>query len=367
MKTTNSKGLVKVNQILPIMQEHFGQSMNLAHIKLMALLLHALCVVQTVSLHKLADAMPTAVDRDSNLRRLQRIFAKYVLDLDIIARMIFSLLPVKTGLVLSMDRTNWKFGEFNINILMLGITYKGIAFPLIFSLLPKRGNSSWKERRKIMERFIRLFGAECIDCLVADREFIGKEWTGWLNSRRIRYYIRIRQNFWIVKPSTGERIRAWWLFNDLKVGQEKFFHKLFLHKGEYVYLAGSGIKNSDGVPELQILICFNQPEGAILTYKKRWEIETAFRAMKSSGFNIEDTHMRDMERIARLVAMVCMALVWAYLVGEHKDINIKPIRILKHGRKAKSLVKYGLEEIATILLRPAYTPKFDVFKFLSCT
>ncbi len=157
MKTTNSKDLVKVNQILPIMQEHFGQSMNLARIKLMALLLHALCVVQTVSLHKLADAMPTAVDKDSNLRRLQRFFAKYVLDLDIIARMIFSLLPVKTGLVLSMDRTNWKFGEFNINILMLGITYKGIAFPLIFSLLPKRGNSSWNERRKIMERFIRLF------------------------------------------------------------------------------------------------------------------------------------------------------------------------------------------------------------------
>ncbi len=89
--------------------------------------------------------------------------------------------------------------------------------------------------------------------------------------------------------------------------------------------------------------------------------------MKSSGFNIEDTHMRDMERIARLVAMVCVALVWAYLVGEHKDINIKPIRVLKHGRKAKSLVKYGLEEISTILLRPTYTPKFDVFKFLSCT
>ena len=30
------------------------------------------------------------------------------------------------------------------------------------------------------------------------------------------------------------------------------------------------------------------------------------------------------------------------------------------------LVKYGLEEISTILLRPTYTPKFDVFKFLSC-
>ena len=187
MKTTNSKDSVKVNQILPIMQEHFGQNINPARIKLMALLLHALCVVQTVSLHKPADAMPTSVDKDSNLRRLQRFFAGYVLDLDIIARMIFSLLPVKTGLVLSMDRTDRKFGEFNINILMLGITYKGIAFPLIFSLLPKRGNSNREELKKIMERFIRLFGAECIDSLVADREFIGKEWTGWLNSRRIRY------------------------------------------------------------------------------------------------------------------------------------------------------------------------------------
>ena len=288
MKTTNSKDPVKVNQILPIMQEHFGQSMNLACIKLMALFRHALCVVQTVSLHKLAGAMPTAVDKDSNLRRLQRFFARYVLDLDIIARMIFSLLPVKTGLVLSMDRTNWKFGEFNINILMLGITYKGIAFPLIFRLLPKRGNSNWEERKKIMERFIRLFGADCINCLVADREF----------------------------TSTGEKIRAWWMFDDLKVGQEKLYYKLFLHNGEYVYLAGSRIKNSDGVPELQILICFNRPQNAIETYKKQWEIETAFKAMKSSGFNIEDTHMRGMERIARLVAMVCIAPVWAYLVGE---------------------------------------------------
>ena len=263
MKTTNSKDLVKVNQILPIMQEYFGNSMNLARIKLMAYMLHALCVVQAVSLHKLASAMPTSVERDSNLRRIQRFIANYALNLDLVARMIFSLLPVK--------------------------------------------------------------------------------------------------------PSTGERIRTWWLFNSLKVGQEKFYYKLFLHKGQYVYLAGSRIKNSEGIPELQILICFNRPEDGVATYKKRWEIETAFRAMKSSGFNIEDTHLRDRARIARLFAMVCMALVWAYLVGEHKDIYVKPIKILKHGRRAKSLVKYGLEEISNVLFRPTYTPKFDVFKFLSCT
>lgn len=365
--TTTLRDNGKVNQIVPIMQEHLGSVMNLARIKLLAFVLQALCVVQTVSLHKIASAMPTCVERDSNLRRLQRFLAGYALNLDLIAKVIFALLPVKTGLVLSLDRTNWKFGEVNINILMLGVTYKGVAFPLLFTMLDKRGNSNWKERTRLIDRFIRLFGAECIDSLVADREFVGKEWVEYLNNRRIRYYLRIKQNFWLRNPKSCQDVRAWHLFHGLKLGRERVYDKLFLLKGEYVYISGALLKNSDGVPELQILICYNRPEEAVATYKQRWQIETCFRAMKSSGFNIEDTHLRDIDRIARLTAMVCIALAWAYLVGEHKDINVKAIRILKHGKRAKSLIKYGLEEIANVLLRPLYKPKFDVFKFLSCT
>ena len=164
------------------MQEHFGQSMNLALIKLMALLLEALFKAQTVSLVRLANAMPIAVDKESNMRRLQRFLACYVLDLDLIARMIFSLLPVSSGLVLAMDRTNWKYGQTDINILMLGVTYKNVAFPLLFPLLPKRGNSNTAECIEIIKRLIRLFGKDCIDCLVADREFVGEHWTGYLNA-----------------------------------------------------------------------------------------------------------------------------------------------------------------------------------------
>ena len=29
------------------------------------------------------------------------------------------------------------------------------------------------------------------------------------------------------------------------------------------------LKNSDGVPELQILICYNRPEAAVATYRQR--------------------------------------------------------------------------------------------------
>ena len=88
-----------------------------------------------------------------------------------------------------------------------------------------------------------------------------------------------------------------------------------------------------------------------------------FGPVSYSDFNLEDTRLRDRRRIARLLAVACIALVWAYSVGEHKDIYVKPIRNLKHGRRAKSLVKHGIEEISNVLFRPTYAPKFDVFNF----
>ena len=46
---------------------------------------------------------------------------------------MFLLLTVKQGLVLTMDRTNWKYGKTDINVLLLGVTYKNVAFPLTVS------------------------------------------------------------------------------------------------------------------------------------------------------------------------------------------------------------------------------------------
>lgn len=76
--------MVKVNQILPITQEYFGNSKNLARKKFMDFMLHALCAVQTVGLHKSASAMPMSVERDSNLHRIQRVIAIYALNLGLI-------------------------------------------------------------------------------------------------------------------------------------------------------------------------------------------------------------------------------------------------------------------------------------------
>ncbi len=43
---------------------------------------------------------------------------------------------------------------------MLSIVYKGIAIPIFWELLDKRGNSNTSERKKLLNKFINCFGVD---------------------------------------------------------------------------------------------------------------------------------------------------------------------------------------------------------------
>jgi len=367
MKTKDSKVSHKSSDLTSVLVEHFGESLNLARIKFISLFICALCKVQVVCFEKLASGFENNCSSDSSLRRIQRFMADYTLDKDLIARLIFALLPHDPPYSIAIDRTNWKFGQSNINILVLAIVYKGVAFPILFKLMPKRGNSNTKERIQIINHYIRLFGKESLHYLVADREFVGENWIDYLNFNKIEYHIRIRDNFWVLNPKTGRQFKATWLFSDLKLNETKFLHSIYYVNNQLCYLSASKIKNKEGTPEFQIIISFCKPEIAQKIYKERWQIETAFRAMKTSGFNIEDTHLTEIERIEKLVAIVTIAFTWAYLVGIYLHEQVKPIRTLNNGKRAKSFFKYGLTYIATLLLNSEFQSDIDIFNFLSCT
>lgn len=122
--------------------------------------------MQNVTFQKLSNAFDTHSNASSSLRRIQRLIANYSLDSILIARLVLNLLPLSDQLIVSIDRTNWKFGQTNINIFMLGVVYKGVAFPLLFTVLDKTGNSN----SLLINRFILLFGKDYIKSLVADRD-----------------------------------------------------------------------------------------------------------------------------------------------------------------------------------------------------
>jgi len=308
MKKTNA--CLKNNELNTVLNTHFKGKINLARVKLISLFICSLCKVQNVTFDKLANAFDHTASSNSSLRRIQRFIADYSLDGDLIAKLVFSLLPKQGKVKLTIDRTNWKFGQTNINIFMLGVVYQGVAFPLLFSMLDKRGNSNSQERIDLIKRFVHLFGKDSIECLVADREFVGEKWIAYLNREQIRYHIRIRNNFKVYLPKKGKQIRASWLFNDLRAGQYRNYHKIVSINGQYCYLSGCKLQKGDFL----IIVSFNRPQEARDDYALRWQIEMCFKAMKSSGFDIEKTHLTNLERIEKLVLLVMIAFLWCYKV-----------------------------------------------------
>ena len=258
-----------INELIVILNASFNW--NKARVSCFAKMLLALLTTRTVNLNKIACSMSSKAEQTSRYRRLQRFFAEFVIDFEIIAGLIFRLFFVIDGQwYLTMDRTNWQWGKANINILTLGIAFKGIAIPIYWTLLDKKGNSDTQERISLIQKFIHSFGKKCIAGLLADREFIGTEWFGWLLTEQIPFWIRVKDNL-CTTNSRGRPIKIKDLFRDLPLHHERALYGKRSILGHDLYVAGLRLPDNDYL----IIVTPDYPGLAISKYSWRWEIESA--------------------------------------------------------------------------------------------
>lgn len=120
---------------------------------------------------------------------------------------------------------------------------------------------------------------------------------------------------------------------------------------------------SDGTQDFLIIVSYSKPENIVENYK----IESLFKGLKSSGFNIEDTHVTDIERLGKLIRLTMIAFTWCYRIGDHIDTNLKKIIIKKHGGRAVSVFKYGLDYPSKVAMTGYNQHNLSVFILLSYT
>lgn len=310
-----------------------------ARLAFLAMFIVALFKAKTVNLAELAVVMPNNRVEQTNSKRIYRFFRHYEFEQKTITSALVKMLDIPEPWTLSLDRTNWSFGEFHINILVLGVVYQGMAIPLVWTMLDKQGNSNTEERMDLMDRFEAQFPGVRVKYLTADREFIGKEWFSYLMlSPAIPMLIRIKKNLLISSASGKTKQSAKNYFRDVAIGSSRLLSKPRWLCGRRLWVHGTRLPDN----QLLILVTQKRPLTPLDDYAQRWGIETLFGVFKTRGFCLESTHFTDQERLSKLVAILTLAIVWAFKTGLwlHKH---KPIPTKKHGYKAKSFFRHGFD------------------------
>ncbi len=303
----------------------------------------------TICLWRLAAHVATTARTDSVRRRFYRFFQHVELDGAMTARVIATLLAMRgKPWVLAMDRTNWEFGKTTINILMISLIWNGMGIPLIWTLLPSAGNSNTRARTELLDRLRETFPDLKIASLMGDREFIGDAWMTYLSVRKIPFILRLRENQHVVR----EGFETWTIADIARR----------LGKGQKMILKGwcrLGQDAGERSPRLRIVVmrlptnellalaCSSKPHHALAGYRQRWTIETMFANLKTKGFNLEDTHITDPDKLSTLLAVLALSVTICVKTGV-AAARLHPIPIKKHGRRAWSLFALGLGAIHKI-------------------
>ena len=339
-------------------------SLTRHRIDLISGLVCGLIQVRSVNLRKLACSLPGMAQLDSQYRRLQRFFSSGFSPWVFTELIVSKLVRPGQPQVLVMDRTHWKRGRTDVNMLCVGLVYQGVAIPLAYQSLQKPGNSNTDERKRLLSQVWTYLEAH-VCCVVADREFIGRAWFAFLLAQPVDFVIRLRGNTCLTLEDGRQRYGA--TFNErMPRNTTRYYPNTTLYNGLTLNLVCHRPARGE-----RILLITNRTDlqQVLDVYGQRWAIETTFACLKSRGFNLEDTHMTHPQRIQLLIGLLAWTLLWALLMGEQLQQS-KPIPIKKHGRKAISLFRRGLDQLTQIIIQEPKQPKQNQQyqpSLLSCT
>ena len=159
-----------------------------------------------------------------------------------------------------------------------------------------------------MERFCTTFSASRIAYLLADREFVGTHWWGYLKQRAIGFRSRIKTNL-AVSTNQGQR-PVGRLFSNLSVGQRRVLRTPRQVSGVRLYLAAERLSSSEWL----IVASSDAPHHSLAQYAQRWSIEVTFEEVRRH-LGVETQRQWSKQAIARttpiLLALFSLVTVLA--------------------------------------------------------
>ncbi len=295
---------------------------------------------RTTNLSVLAGERVAAATTASTHRRYRRFFQFADPGEDWAAPVVTTLAGLEGPRTLILDRTNWKLGRREINLLMLSVKTRRDRLGLMWTVLDRAGNSGARERIDLIERYIACFGQESIGLLLGDREFFGTEWFNYLIKKDIPYVICMRAGS---RATTAE-------------GRSGSLGRLLLGPGgarcATATLDAMAEKSLPG-PAIAVravrpngrepvIVATSRPGlGALEAYRKR--IRHCALGPMAQQWLIIESFFAD-AKLALLTAILAIAIAWANAAAVRLLGRNSPPR-KKHGYLAKSFFCIGLDHL----------------------
>ncbi|MEM1327941.1 MAG: IS4 family transposase [Bacteroidota bacterium] len=295
-------------------------------------------MIQSRSVHSkdIASLMDSTSKIDSDIRRIERFYADFEMNYSLFALILALCLP-EGKVNICMDRTEWQFGDKWHNILAITVQLGSTSIPIWIEVLDKsRGTSNYEERKEALKMVFKLLGRKRIRAFFADREFIGQEWMDYLLHNRVHFFIRLRNNQYL--EYRGKRCQ---ICKMLKGKQQALLDDV----GIYQTRLSLGIFKSETDQKIIAILTNTTAKRSRKMYKKRWSIEVFFQSIKKRGFNLEQTHLQEPERLRKLIILASLAFVLSLAIGIYVHCKIKKIPIKNHGYKAVSYARKGIDTI----------------------
>ena len=269
----------------------------------LALLVAGLVVSQSVFLSRVANALPNPVQLLSRTRRLDRFLENPAFCVrawyEPLVRPLLARPPAEQPLRLILDATHIAFAH---QLLLVSLAYRRRVLPLAWEWVPySRGRTPATQPLRLLRYVATLLPPGAAVLLIGDAAFGSAPLLRWLDQQGWQYVLRLNGRVQ-VRPHPAA---AWIAFRRLARRGERHWRPGWFSIEKQPVQANlvAYWQASAAAPWLLIT---NLPTcaQAVRQYGRRMWTEETFGDLKGHGFHLDQSHLRDAEKLSRLAFAV---------------------------------------------------------------
>jgi len=246
-------------------------------------------------------------------------------------------------------------------IIWVGVVYRGRTIPLSWRIVTQSSSTVrlWTLQR-VLRPTARLLPSGIPVVLLADRGFADgklmkylKETLGW------HFRIRIKRSF---QFNVDEQWRA--------------VSSVSLQAGEAYFTPSVSLGKTKPYPGVYLAFAHDRPSGerwvivsdepthlqTFAQYRLRFQVEESFLDLKSNGFNLEASRLRDKFALTQLCGVMALTTLFLVLQGTQVVASGQRRQVDTHWNRGMSYFKVGWNWIRLAITRQL---DIDVYRFLS--